>query len=160
MIISDLQKAVLADGSRFESAIVAGAGWEIWAQIELFILGKNLGSQVAREVPYPAGNLSLDLLLRDKADNSVHAVELKVESATNAGSAIVAALKSDIAKLAAYALPAGQGSVTKWAIAIAYSAGANGARPALQAYAALPGVAPQVAYSEANNVGVLVVKVP
>src|SRR5262245_16533935 len=114
---------ILADTSRIVSAISVGAAWEVWMQVELAILLRNDGKQVAREVPYPRpfDSLMLDLLAQDSGGDR-YAIELKCESATNAGTAagrpLMTALQQDAAKIRNYDV---ESLAAKWAVGIAYS---------------------------------------
>ncbi len=124
---------ILKKHQQISDAISTGAAWEIWMQVELILLLREHGFQGAREVDYPNDhNKHLDLLI--KKDNVRYAVELKVESATNAVREFLAKLKKDEEKLKGYNdqeqnverlkeheyRPAG-----KWVLSIAYSAEAK-----------------------------------
>jgi hypothetical protein len=64
-------------------------------QVELIILLRNQGIQAAREVPYPMNpNWSLDALAQD--NQGQYAIELKVESATNAGVQLLQSAQQDV----------------------------------------------------------------
>jgi hypothetical protein len=114
----DLINLIYGDGPRIVEAISTGAGWEIWMQVELGLILRAAGKQVAREVPYPppTANYILDLLAGDPA--GTYAIELKVESATNAGAAIVPSINRDRTKLLNYP-PQVPGA--RWVVGIAYS---------------------------------------
>ena len=149
---SDLQTIVFNDANRIVHAIQSGAGWEIWLQVELAILFKEIPNfSVAREVPYepPYQSMKLDLLLRD-ATMKCYAIELKVESATNAGSAILGALAQDRAKLSYYP----PGPATRWILALVYSSEAINK---LAAYAERPENAAE--FKIQHGLGVLVATV-
>src|SRR5204862_6790555 len=90
---------VLSDEPRMVNAVgVGGAAWEIWMQVEMAVVLHASGLQVAREVPYPAPSpLKLDALAGDAAGK--YAIELKVESATSAGKAVLDGVVADRAKL-------------------------------------------------------------
>jgi len=126
---------VRADQERIKDAISTGAQWEVWMQSEMGVLFVGQGMQAARELRYPRphDNLSLDLLVRQKNGNAV-AIELKAESATNAGQAggrpIKAALEADWAKIGQYDC---QGLMARWVATIAYSAEAKRKIDALKA---------------------------
>ncbi len=144
----DVVNMLLIDRTRITQAITTGAAWELWAQVELIVLLRSSGINAAREVPYPApyANLSLDIIAQDAFGQ--YAIELKVESATNAGAAILAAAQQDMLKIQHYIL-AGAGA--RWVVAVAYSAVA---RNALAGFAAV-GVNNAI-YHEADSIGVLV----
>lgn len=140
---------VLGDEQRIADAISAGAGWEVWMQVEFVILCRARGWQVAREIPYP-GNTGyiLDFLLGDQQQQ--FPVELKVESATNAGPAVLTAFTNDVAKLASF--PANPQSAIGYALGIAYS---SVAKNAFQNYAA-QGQNQNRLYQAGQSIGVLV----
>lgn len=148
MIANDLINTLLIDRGRISQAITTGAAWEIWAQVELVVLLRNQGIQAAREVAYPPPNqnLSLDVYAQDAAGR--YAIELKVESAHNAGPAVLAAAQQDMQKIQAYPQPV---PGARWVTVIAYS---DTARHALAAYAAVPGN--QSLFQEADGIGVMV----
>ncbi len=145
---NDLANAIIVDRLRIVRAITTGAAWEIWMQVELAILLIERGLSVAREVPYPAPNasLSLDLLAEDSAGR--YAIELKVESATNAGTRLLTAAVADMTKIQKYPAPH---PGARWVIAIGYS---SAARKALSGFANSPANAS--IYQEADGIGVLV----
>lgn len=124
----ELLELILSDTTRITTAISTGAQWEIWMQVELSILLKNAGMQVAREVPYPRpyDSMVLDILTQDK-QGARYAIELKAESATNAGfaagQAIMTALQADAAKIKNYEVAS---LSARWAVGIAYSATSRG----------------------------------
>ncbi|MGC5703346.1 hypothetical protein J4P02_24410 [Pseudomonas sp. NFXW11] len=124
---TDLCQLILSDHPRIEAAISTGAAWELWFQVEFLMLLRAAKVSGAREVPYPAPNqaLRLDILARHNLEN--YAIELKVESATNAGSKLLAETQKDILKLAKYSDPVS----ARWAVALGYSAAA---KQALQAF--------------------------
>lgn len=88
-------------------------------QVELVMILRAAGVQAAREVPYPPPNerLSLDVLAQDNAGR--YAIELKVESANNAGAGIIAGINQDRQKLALYPRP---NPGARWVVGIGYSA--------------------------------------
>ena len=118
MTNSDLQNLILGDAQRIAEAIATGAGWEIWMQVELTLRLRAAGVQAAREVPYPPpyGNLTLDIIAQDTF--GLYAIELKVESATNAGAAIIRGINEDRAKISHYPPP---NPGARWVVGIAYS---------------------------------------
>jgi len=148
MINTDIVNMLLIDRTRIVEAITTGAAWEIWAQVEMVTLFRLRGVNVARELPYPPPNAgwSLDLMAQDAAGQ--YAIELKVESATNAGAALLAAAQQDMVKIQNYPAPV---PGARWVVAIAYS---GVARNALNGFAAAPGN--NAIYQEADNVGVMV----
>ena len=114
----DLSNMILGDQAQIIQAISTGAAWEIWMQVELITLFRRAGVQAAREVPYPPPNenLRLDALAQDNQGR--YAIELKVESANNAGAAVLASAQQDIVKISNYpALNPG----ARWVVAIGYS---------------------------------------
>lgn len=150
---ADISNTILNDAARISSAIETGAAWELWAQVELYILFRQLpGVSVARELPYPSSNQTLDFGLADHAGR--YAIELKVESATNAGTAIIGGVGADITKIAAYATGDGV-PLTKWVVAVGYS---DAARGALAAFVATR-PAGSAMYNAHNSIGVLIVTV-
>jgi len=90
---------VLSKSARIQGAIGNGAGWEIWLQIELASWLRNRGCQVARETPYGDGQ-SLDILATK--DGTTVAIEIKVESATNAVVGFIPAVRADVQKIQGY----------------------------------------------------------
>lgn len=122
MTPQDLVYVILGDEPRIVGAVSSGAGWEIWMQVEFAIECRRRDWQVAREIPYGNSGYVLDFLLRDQQGG--YAVEMKVESATNAGVAVLPAFKRDVEKLATY--PGSQQVNGGYALAIAYSDKANG----------------------------------
>ncbi|MBD2629256.1 hypothetical protein [Trichormus variabilis] len=146
----DLSRYILAETGRITQAITTGAAWEIWMQVELIILLRNQRIQAAREVPYPMNpNLSLDALAQD--NHGKYAIELKVESATNAGVQLLQSAQQDVNKIRNYPAPH---PGTRWVVAIGYSADA---RNALQIFANVVGN--NAIYNMAQNIGVMVVTV-
>ncbi|MDF2399409.1 hypothetical protein DNK59_21295 [Pseudomonas sp. TKO26] len=114
---TDLSHLILNDHARIEAAISTGAAWEVWFQVEFLILLRSVHVAAAREVPYPAPNqaLRLDVLAQHNVEN--YAIELKVESATNAGNKLLAETQKDIDKLTQYTDPV----AARWAVALGYS---------------------------------------
>lgn len=147
----DLQNLILSDSQRIAAAIATGAGWEIWMQVELTILLRANGVQAAREVPYPPPNQaqSLDILAQDQSGR--YAIELKVESANNSGTAIINGINQDRAKIANYPQP---NPGARWVVGIGYS---HGALQAMQAFANVG--TNNAIFAFANGIGVLVATV-
>lgn len=128
----DFVNLILADEPQIAAAISTGAAFEIWFQVELSILFRKANLQAARELPYPAPNAkwSLDTAIQDS--DGLHAIELKVESATNAGKAVVTAMQLDAVKIANYTQDNVKG-LTRWVVALGYS---DEAKKAMQQLAA------------------------
>ncbi|KAF0866352.1 hypothetical protein [Pseudomonas sp. LD120] len=114
---TDLSHLILNDHARIEAAISTGAAWEVWFQVEFLILLRSAHVAAAREVPYPAPNQAwrLDVLAQHNSQN--YAIELKVESATNAGNKLLTETQKDIEKLTQYTDPV----AARWAVALGYS---------------------------------------
>jgi hypothetical protein len=151
MTNNGLQALIFNDAPRIVEAISTGAGWEVWMQVELVLILRAGGLQAAREVHYPPPNaqLILDVIAQDNA--GVYAIELKVESATNAGRAIINGINADCQKLALYPAPH---PGARCVVGIGYSAVAV---QAMQAFANLP---PNNAiYGYHGNIGVLIATV-
>src|SRR5262249_62041761 len=93
----------------------------IWMQVELVLILRASHVQAAREVPYPPpnGQLTLDVLSQDAVGR--YAIELKVESATNAGAAIINGINQDRQKIALYPQP---NPGARWVTGIGYSVAA------------------------------------
>src|SRR5262249_50848144 len=101
--------------------VATGAAWEIWLQVEILIgLQAAIGVGGARELPYPAPNAALHLDLGFQDNEGQYAIELKVESATNAGN-VLGGVQTDVTKLGFWTT----GGFTRWAVGIAYSAQAK-----------------------------------
>ena len=145
-----LQNLIFGDLQRIVLAITTGAAWEIWMQVELAILMRQNNIQAARETPYPPPNQAslLDLLAQD--DTGIYAIEMKVESANNAGTALMTAINSDRAKLANYLPNPG----TRWVVGIGYS---SAALNAMQLFALTP--ANDAIFAIQGGIGVLVATV-
>lgn len=112
-----------ADTERIAAAIATGAAWEIWLQVELILHLHHQNLQAARELAYAKNDRRhLDLLLRDA--EGLCAIELKVESASNAGPQIVPALQEDAEKLAQYCP---REPMQRWVLGVAYSSVAGAA---------------------------------
>ena len=151
MTNNELLNLLLSNQVRIAEAISTGSAWEIWMQVELIILLRQSGIpgiQAAREVPYPNQNLRLDALAQDP--QGMYAIELKVESANNAGP-LIAAVQQDILKIQNYPAPV---PGTRWVVAIGYS---NPAINDLNAFASNP--ANNAIYNSAGGIGGLVVTV-
>jgi hypothetical protein len=150
-----LTNIILADEPHIIQAISCGAAWEIWFQVEMVILLRNAQLQAARELPYPApSNASLDLSAQDAA--GVHAIEMKVESATNAGAAIVTAINIDVQKIQGYHLGNNQAPFARWVLGVGYSVAAKNA---MAQRAALSAHNLYTASNTQNGIAVLVVVV-
>lgn len=115
-----LANYIISDEARIQEAITTGAAWEIWMQVELGLVLRSRNMQVAREVPYPApvAGWHADLGVRDTQGDYV--VELKVESATNAGHGLLRAYTTDLVKIGYFG-----GVNIRFAVAVAYSAEAK-----------------------------------
>jgi hypothetical protein len=146
-----LQNLIFADSARIIQAITTGAAWEIWMQVEMVLILRAGGLQVVREIPYPPpnANLSLDLGAQDNAGR--YAIELKVESATNAGAGIMNGINTDRAKIALYPQP---NPGARCVVGIGYSVPAV---RAMQAFAQVGGN--HAIYNYQNNLGILVATV-
>ena len=152
--VSDM---ILSDASRLVQAIETGAAWELWLQVELQILFRQTkGVSVGREIPFPApyASQSLDFLLGVGAAS--FAIELKVESATNAGNALMTSLATDIAKIVNFKLDLGV-ALSRWVIAIGYSSVARASLAGITKK--LPTGATAAIYNETQSIGVLIVTV-
>ena len=153
MTNQDLLNLLLSQEARITQAISTGAGWEIWMQVELNLLLRQIpGLQVGREIRYPDpfGAMSLDITVQDNS-GSRYAIELKVESANNAGAAVIISIQQDILKLGNFNIlnPGG-----RWVTGIAYSVPG---KTALQNYAT--NHSSQAIYNSFGNIGVLIVTV-
>jgi hypothetical protein len=146
-----LQNLIFGDSGRIIQAITTGAAWEVWMQVELVLILRAGGLQAAREVSYPPpnGNLHLDVLSQDNA--GIYAIELKVESANNAGAAIINGINADRLKIAQYPRP---NPGARWVVGIGYSVPAV---RAMQAFA--QNGANNAIYNYQNNLGILVATV-
>jgi len=114
---TELSHIILSDHSRIEAAISTGAAWEVWFQVEFLILLRAARLGVAREVPYPEPNETRRLDVLASQGVKSYAIEVKVESATNAGDKLLAKARKDIVKLAKYTEPV----EARWVVALAYS---------------------------------------
>ena len=117
---NNLAKLIIDQEPYIKQAIATGGAWEIWMQVALTLHLINKGGfQASREVPYLNNrSLKLDILLHDKLGNKC-AIELKVESATNAGEKVISNIKKDVTKIAKYTQ---KGLVERWVVGITYSA--------------------------------------
>ena len=142
---------ILGDEARIIEAVSAGSGWEVWMQVEFVLLCRANGWSVAREVPYGGGSkFILDFLLSQLQRR--YAVELKVESARNAGKAVLQGFTADVQKLSSYQADE---LVGRYAVGIAYSDEAN---RSFSTYAAeSPGTR---GYKRLKCLGVLIESVP
>jgi hypothetical protein len=141
---------ILGDEARIVEAISAGAGYEVWMQVEFVLLCRANEWSVAREVPYGNGTkLILDFLLGRWQQR--YAVELKVESARNAGKGVLLEFVKDVEKLALYHIDELAG---RYAVAIAYSDEAN------KRFAMYVTEGPNRSYKRLGAIGVLVENVP
>jgi Holliday junction resolvase len=150
MTNQDLMKVILNDRKTIAEVIATGAAWEIWMQVELMFLLRKAGMSVARELPYPKPYeaLHIDLLAKDQA--GYYAIELKVESANNAGRALLVNAKQDIVKISDYAIESGIRAV----VAIGYS---GNARESLKSFATVP--TNNAIYADADRIGVLIANI-
>lgn len=151
MTNQDMINLILGDSARVTTAISTGAAWEIWMQVELIILLRQASIGAAREVPYPSpyDRLSLDTLAQDSKGGR-YAIELKVESANNAGTFLYSVSK-DVAKLQFYQAP---NLTARWVVAMAYS---SPAKTSLQNYANVQ--KNNALYGTNGAIGVLVIAV-
>jgi hypothetical protein len=142
---------ILADSQRIATAISTGAAWEIWMQVELCLILRGHDVQAWREGNYPYPNQAwlIDVVAKDNFGS--YAVELKAESATNAGRAILNGINQDRAKIAHYA-PQNPGA--RWVVGIGYS---GDARNAMAQFAGVSGN--NTIFAEQNSVGVLIATV-
>lgn len=118
MNAENLVDKILENNERICKAIGTGAQWEIWLQVELMTNMLCPGVHGGREVPYPSPNerLHLDTFLQDE-QGLLYAIELKVESATNAGTAVLNAARDDVNKISNFSSPVS----AKWVLVIGYS---------------------------------------
>lgn len=110
--------------ARIIDAISSGAGWEVWLQVELLLLFRELGRPATREISYPSPHTNWKLDLSLTINQAYYAIELKVESATNTSSKILYDLQADIDKIQNFHV----NDITtdaelkgRWVIAFAYS---------------------------------------
>ncbi|AZC18086.1 hypothetical protein [Pseudomonas sp. CMR5c] len=148
---TQLSQLILNDHARIEAAISTGAAWEVWFQVEFLMLLRAAHLSAAREVPYPKPNqdLRLDVLARQGVED--YAIELKVESATNAGNRLLAETRKDITKLTKYTEPV----EARWAVALGYS---DVAKHGLRDFATAN--KSWVIYHEAGYMGCMIATVP
>ncbi|AKA24949.1 hypothetical protein [Pseudomonas chlororaphis] len=114
---TDLSRIILSDHSRIAAAISTGAAWEVWFQVEFLILLRAAHLGVAREVAYPPPNQGLHLDVLAGQGVKQYAIEVKVESATNAGNRLLAETRKDIEKIAKFTEPV----EARWVVSLAYS---------------------------------------
>jgi len=148
----DLSNWILSQEPRITQAISTGAAWEIWMQVELNLLLRQVGGlQVVRETPYPDpfGAMKLDIGVQDNSGK--YAIELKIESANNAGAAVLISIQQDILKLSNFTI---LNPGARWVIGIAYSVPG---KTALQKYAT--NHSNHAIYNSFGNIGVLIVTV-
>lgn len=125
MTPQDIINIVLGNEPRIVDAISAGAGWEVWLQVEFVIECRARNWQVARELSYPGpSNYILDFLVAEPG-GARFPIELKVESATNAGAAVITGFQNDVQKLLTY--PSDPQTATGYALGVAYSGAAKNA---------------------------------
>ncbi len=151
MTNNQLQGLILFNAQTIADAISTGAGWEIWFQVQLTLWLRAANAQAAREVPYPPpnGGLSLDILAQDYLGQ--YAIELKVESATNAGAQIINGINADILKIQQYPQP---NPGDRWVVGLGYSVTAL---QAMQNFA--NNNANNVIFAVNNGIGVLIATV-
>ncbi len=111
---------VLQLAEQFTMGVNSGAQWEIYAQV--VICGKimsTFGVQ-GRELNYPGSKESVDIAFA--LQGIPYLIELKVESATNAGQfagrALTTAMSDDMNKLKSFDME----NAKRWMLCIAYSA--------------------------------------
>lgn len=145
---------VFGDNQRIGASITSGSAWEIWMQVELYLILQNQGLQCARELSYPAPHQrkSLDLLARD--NTGFTAIELKVESAHNAARGLLNKVIQDATKVRTFNAPDRRAQLLRWSVGIAYS---DQARNDFARYRDQSG--PNVYYQEANPIGILIINV-
>jgi hypothetical protein len=146
-----LQNQIFGDSGRIVQAITTGAAWEVWMQVELVLILRAAGLQSSREVAYPPpnGQLLLDVIAQDNA--GIYAIELKVESAHNAGPAVLIGVNADRQKLLYYPQP---NPGARWAVGMCYS---QVAVQAMTQFANDP--ADNAIFAYQNSIGVLVATV-
>ncbi|PYS51618.1 MAG: hypothetical protein DMF68_03780 [Acidobacteria bacterium] len=143
-----LLELILSNHEDISQAIQTGAAWEIWKQVQLSIKLRQRGLAVVREASYGDGT-SLDLLVRD-ANATTVAIELKVESATNAGRKLATDVRNDLSKINNYGAVAVN---EKWVVGIGYSSAARSALSDIS-----NGMGGIVEYGERGGIGVVVVR--
>jgi hypothetical protein len=116
----DFLNAVLQCVGMFSSAVSTGAQWEIAAQVFISMKLMEGYGVMGREIKYPNSNKkAVDLAFQYNQVN--YAVEIKVESANEAGKFAGVSLKSALAedseKLKTFNLP----GAVKWVVCVAYS---------------------------------------
>ncbi|MBT2374187.1 hypothetical protein [Pseudomonas fluorescens] len=147
---TELSHLILNDHSRIAAAISTGAAWEVWFQVEFLMLLRAANLGVAREVPYPPPNqaLHLDVLVGQNVER--YAIEVKVESATNAGNKLMAETRKDIEKIVKYTQPV----EARWVVSLAYS---DVAKNALRGFTLQN--SGHVIYHESGAIGCMIVTV-
>ena len=125
---------VMSQAAKFAQHIATGAAWEISAQTDIASALTEQKGTSGREMKYPDSQQAVDLAFA--LNGRIYLVELKVESAQNAGDfagkSMNAAFTADKNKLAGFDLNAFlQGSGLepggKWVVVIAYSGVAQAA---------------------------------
>jgi hypothetical protein len=121
---------ILGISGRIKQAVTAGAQFEIWMQVELYLLLLENRIAVARELNYADNRRSLDLLIGN-GQGDYAAVELKVQSGGPGGliggKPRIDAVEDDIRKVREFkdvTLTRGPGGtvpvVARWVVAIVY----------------------------------------
>lgn len=112
---------VLQLAPQLAGAVSTGAQWEVLAQT---LIGSKLLEAygvIGREIPYPGTRESADIGFSYEGKH--YLIELKVESATNAGQfagkSLLTAVSSDVEKLRTYTDP--RHTLVRWVLCIAYS---------------------------------------
>jgi len=119
---TELSHIILSKHSHIETAISTGAAWEVWFQVEFLMLLRAARLECSREAPYPSPNGALHLDVLARQGGEIYAIEVKVESATNAGNKLLAETRKDIEKIAKYTGPVDTEPVeARWVVALAYS---------------------------------------
>ena len=116
----DFLNAVLQCVRMFSSAVSTGAQWEVAAQVFISMKLMEGYGVMGREIKYPNSNKkAVDLAFQYKEVN--YAVEIKVESANDAGKfagvSLQSALSEDAEKLKNFNMP----GAVKWVVCVAYS---------------------------------------
>lgn len=116
----DFLNVVLQCAKMFASAIETGAQWEIAAQVFISMKLKQGFGVMGREIKYPESErTAVDLAF--SYNETVYAVEIKVESANTAGKfagvSLDKALSDDAEKIKNFNLP----GAVKWVVIVAYS---------------------------------------
>lgn len=116
----DFLNVVLQASNLYVSAISTGAQWEVAAQVFIAMKLQQGYGVMGREIKYPDSNKkAVDIAFQYNQIN--YAVELKVESANEAGKfagvSLKSALSEDAEKIKNFNLPGAK----KWVVCIAYS---------------------------------------